>query len=464
MTTMRFKIKYKLFLSFTLTMLVVLVMIALMMKWSFQRGFLNYINEAESQHLQTISIKLEQVYQLQNNWSVIQMNQHLWQQLFNSSNQRKPQASEMQFPVGHDPLDIGRRISLFDSNKKLIIGEVAEIAVNNQPIFVNGETVGYVSLAPLKNIQKQLDLSFVDKQVQTIYLIALGGLFISGIVGVLISYQLTRPIKQLLKGAETLITGDFKRRINVKTKDELALLADNFNTLAATLDQNQTQQRQWIADMSHELRTPLAILHGEIQAIEDGVRKFDKSSLQSLSSEVERLNKLIEDLYQLSLSDSGALRYQKEDFDMVALLNDRLNVFSERMRERHLSIRSNFPQMAVFYGDRQRFQQLFTNLLENTLRYTYSQGQVWIHCQVEADELIINLEDTKPAVPDVSIGLLFERLYRVDHSRNRDYGGGGLGLSICKSIVEAHGGTIEADHSTLGGLLVKIKLPLTTNN
>ena len=456
---MAFKIKYKLFVSFTLTMLIVLAATTFTLKWSFQRGFLNYINEVESQHLQTISIKLEQVYQLQNNWSVIQANQQLWHQLFNHD-KRDNLKEEMLFPVGHDPLDIGRRISLFDANKKLIIGQISTIANNSVPIFVNGETVGYLSIAPLKNIQKQIDLSFVEQQIKTIYIIALIGVLMSAIVAVLISYQLTRPIKGLLNGAKTLITGDFKSRIEIKTRDELALLADNFNTLAATLDQNQTRQRQWIADISHELRTPLAILHGEIQAIEDGVRKFDEDSLKSLSSEVERLKKLIEDLYQLALSDSGALRYQKDYFDMVELLNERLNVFSERIRESQLTIQSNFPSSVLIYGDRQRFQQLFSNLLENSLRYTYPQGQIWVHCQVEGDMLIINLEDTKPAVPDESIAQLFEKLYRVDHSRNRDYGGGGLGLAICRSIVDAHNGSIEASHSSLGGLWVKIKLPL----
>jgi len=457
---MRFKIKYKLFLSFSLTMLIVLAIIAFTLKWSFQTGFLDYINEAETEHLQTISIKLEQVYQLQNNWNVIKVNQGLWHKLFSSNTKRKPPPTDMAFPVGHDPLDIGRRISLFNTNKELIIGEATEVSANNQPIFVNGETVGYLTIAPLKDIQKQLDLSFVEQQIHTIYFIALVGLLISAIVAIIISFQITRPIKYLVGSAKTLTAGDFKKQIEIKTNDELALLADNFNTLAATLDQNQTQQKQWIADMSHELRTPLAILHGEIQAIEDGVREFNKTSLRSLSSEVIRLNKLIEDLYQLALTDSGALRYQKEEFDMVALLNERLEVFSERIRECQLSIKSNFPKQVIFYGDRQRFQQLLTNLLENTLRYTYEGGQIWLHCQVEGNELMINLEDSKPTVSDEAMTQLFERLYRVEHSRNRNYGGGGLGLSICKNIVRAHQGTIEIDHSALGGLWVKIKLPL----
>lgn len=460
---MMFKIKYKLFLSFSLTMLVVLAATAFTLKWSFQKGFLDYVNKVESQHLQTISVKLEQVYQLQNSWDVIKMNQHLWHQLFSSSvsdSKFKDMAAEMPFPVGHDPLDIGRRISLFDADKKLIIGQNAKMGENSEPIFVNGETVGYLSIAPLKNIQKQIDLSFVNQQIRMIYMIALAGLVVSAIVAVLISFQLTRPLKRLLNGAKTLTAGDFESNIEVKSRDEMALLADHFNTLAQTLEKNRKQRQQWIADISHELRTPLAILHGEIQAIEDGVRKFDEDSLQSLSSEVERLNKLIEDLYQLALSDSGALRYQKEDFDMVALLNERLNVFSKRIGEKHLTVKSNFPQAAVFHGDRQRFQQLMTNLLENSLRYTYPQGQIWVHCQASTDTLTINLEDTKPAVPEVSLTHLFDKLYRVDHSRNRDYGGGGLGLAICKSIVEAHGGTIEAAQSSLGGLWVKIKLPL----
>jgi two-component system sensor histidine kinase BaeS len=364
-------------------------------------------------------------------------------------------------PPPNDPLDINGRISLVDANKNLIIGQHSHLAVTkNQKIVVNDKVVGYLLLEPLRGIEKRIDVSFAQQQTQAIYGIALFGLLIAGGVAMLIAHHMTMPIKRLVSGAQALTSGRFERRIKVNTQDELALLADNFNVLAATLEHNRIQQRQWIADISHELRTPLAILHGEIQAIEDGVREFNASALQSLAVEVTRLNCLIEDLYQLSLSDNGALRYEKTSLDLVALLQNRLAAFAERLQKQHMTLKTQFPAQIRFHGDGQRLGQLFANVLENTLRYTDAGGQIWLHGHINKQGISLNFEDSKPAVPDEAIEKLFDRLYRVDSSRNRNYGGSGLGLAICKNIVHAHGGTISALHSELGGLRIEIKFPL----
>ncbi len=477
---MRFKIKYKLFLAFVLTMLVILLLTAVMMKSSFQRGFLNYINETEGEHLKTIAVKLEQLYALETNWNFIQSNPQVWQQIlrpqphflnphpffpapptpFNSP-LTPPPLPHSTFPPPHDPLDIHGRISLVDANKNLIIGRHNRlIATKYQTIFVNNQVVGYLLLEPLHGIEKRIDVSFAQQQTQAIYAITLFGLVIAGAVALLIAHHMTIPIKRLVNGAQALTSGYFERRIRVKTQDELAQLADNFNVLAATLEYNRIQQRQWIADISHELRTPLAILHGEIQAIEDGVRAFNASALLSLASEVTRLNCLIEDLYQLSLSDSGALRYEKTSVDLIVLLQERLAAFSERFQKQRLTIKTQLPERCYFHGDAQRLEQLFANLFENTLRYTDAGGHIFLHCHVTKQEISLNFEDSKPAVPEAAVAKLFDRLYRVDSSRNRSYGGSGLGLAICKNIVQAHGGIIIARHSNLGGLHIEIKLPL----
>jgi len=490
----RFKIKYKLFLAFILTISVVLLLTTAMMKSSFQRGFLNYINETEAEQLKTMAVKLEQLYAVQTNWNFIQAQPQLWHELFRPS-VKQPPAPEQKplppphpaflappprpfqegfffppelgkppprasFPVNNDPLNIGGRIALLDAAGNLLVGQPsALIAAKKQKILVNGKLVGYLTLEPLRGIEKRVDISFAQQQTQAIYAIALLGLVIAGSVALLIAHHVTMPIKRLVNGARALTSGLFEQRIVVKTQDELALLADNFNVLAATLERNRTQQRQWIADISHELRTPLAILRGEIEAIEDGVRDFSPAALQSLANEVTRLHSLIEDLYQLSLSDSGALRYKKQPVDLIALLQERLDAFSERLEKQSLHLSVQFPPRIIFQGDAQRLGQLFSNLLENTLRYTDSGGHLAVRCRVEKDSIILNFADSKPAVPEQAMAKLFDRLYRVDESRSRQYGGSGLGLAICKNIVQAHHGTIAACHSELGGLCIEIKLP-----
>ncbi len=483
---MRFKIKYKLCLAFTLTMLVVLLLTAALMKSSFQHGFLNYINETEAEQLKNTAVKLEQLYAAETNWNFIQENPRAWHQVLRPEPQfgrLPPRESFLSPPVAggfspphgqfppdpmlrpppppNDPLDINGRMSLVDATQNVLAGRPSQsVVAKSQPISVNNKVVGYLILEPLQGVEKRIDVSFSEQQTQAIYGIALFGLVIAGVVALLISHHMTMPIKRLVNGAQALTSGQFDQRIQVNTQDELEQLANNFNLLATSLEQNRTQQRQWIADISHELRTPLAVLHGEIEAIEDGVRDFNAASLQSLASEVTRLHGLIEDLYQLSLSDSGALRYEKRAVDLVALLQERLAAFSERLQKQQLQLTTQLPDTLPFHGDPQRLGQLFANLLENTVRYTESGGEIWLHGAVDKQAIYLNFEDSKPAVPDAAMAKLFERLYRVDDSRSRQHGGSGLGLAICKNIVQAHGGTITAHHSQLGGLKIEIKLPI----
>ncbi len=495
---MRFKIKYKLILAFTLMMLAVLLLTAMMMKSSFQRGFLNYINETESERLNVFAARLEQLYALETNWHFLQQNPQAWQQVLRPQPSMErpdffppprpfppapfapppqpfpppsfpppppfgspfpPPPPGEHHPTLADPLDIHGRLSLVDADNQLIIGQAqANPATKIHPLTVGNKIVGYLHLEPLRGIEKQIDVDFAKQQAQALYGTVLLGLLLASGIAVLMAHHMTMPIKHLVSGAQALTSGRFEQRMNINTQDELEQLAENFNILAATLEQNRTLQRQWIADISHELRTPLAILHGEIQAIEDGVRDFNLTSLQSLASEVNRLNLLIDDLYQLSLADSGALRYDKKPLDLTALLQARVAAFSERL-QKSFQLKMDFPAHLPFCGDAQRLGQVFSNLLENTIRYTDKGGKIYLHGRVEAEKIRLHFEDSKPAVPDEAIAKLFDRLYRVDPSRNREYGGSGLGLAICKNIIQAHGGTIRASHSALGGLCIEIQLP-----
>jgi len=218
-----------------------------------------------------------------------------------------------------------------------------------------------------------------------------------------------------------------------------------------------------MADIAHELRTPLAILRGEIEALADGVRTYDALALQSLHTEVLTLHTLVEDLYHLSLSDLGALTYRKATIDLAALLDNALHAFVDRWAEKHLTFevpRRGEAPVWVF-GDTERLSQLFTNVFENTLRYTDPGGRIHVWYEPQAHAVVIHVQDSAPGVPQDALPQLFDRWYRVETSRNRAYGGSGLGLAICKNIVEAHEGKIWARPSPLGGLWLQILLPLS---
>jgi len=246
----------------------------------------------------------------------------------------------------------------------------------------------------------------------------------------------------------------------VRSGDELGRLAEDFNRLAQALERNEQLRRRFMADVSHELRTPLAIVKGELEAIEDGVRPLSRESLASLNHEVAALGKLVDDLYQLALADVGALAYRKEPVEITQLLQEAVDSLGERFNERRLSVETDLAPARAF-ADGDRLTQAFRNLLENSLRYTDAGGRVRIVARRHAGKIRIVVEDSDPGVPAQAMPHLFERFYRVDGSRSRANGGAGLGLAICRSIVEAHDGEIKARSSPLGGLAVEIELPVT---
>jgi two-component system sensor histidine kinase BaeS len=248
----------------------------------------------------------------------------------------------------------------------------------------------------------------------------------------------------------------------VQSQDELGQLARNFNTMAQTLAKYEQMRQQWISDISHELRTPLSVLRGELEAIQDGVRKVDRETLNSLHAEVLHVGKIVNDLHELSLADSGSLPFKKEPIDPLTVLANTLRSFRTRFEQRAIDLQADLATNAParVLGDADRLSQLFANLLENTLRYADSPGTLKLWHSRTAGRITLYFEDSGPGVPPASLEHLFDRLYRVDKSRSRALGGSGLGLSICRSIAETLGGSIRAINATSGGLRIELVLPV----
>ena len=360
---------------------------------------------------------------------------------------------------------IGPRILLYDADKQWIIGGPRDLPTSEtltmRPIKQRGTVIGYLALIPVKEISHSGDLLFVEQQTTTFAGLTLIMLGMSVLLTFPLATHMLRPIQHLTEGTRKLIGGQFKMRIPVTTKDELGVLSDNFNILAMTLEENEKSRKKWVADISHELRTPLAILQGEIEAIQDGIRNPDTKTLGSLHGEVLHLERLVSDLYELSMSDIGALTYKKVLVDPVSILSWTLECFEQRFKAKGVDLDQNLITNSgnSLLGDPDRLQQLFTNLLENSLRYTNVPGILVVTAREELGKIIITFEDSAPGVEEFQLPMLFDRLYRTDPSRKRNGGGAGLGLSICKNIVEAHRGTVTSHASLRGGLKVRIELP-----
>ncbi len=512
---MEIKIKHKLFFTLLFTSFVVASGMFLFMQWSFDRGFLNYVNTQELEQLDELAERLTVSYGEHDNWRFLMDNNTLWGQL--QRNSALPSQSEWRnrppppphwneagtgeppfrpetdpnetlfrhqsnrdlfqperFPPPPPPPEPGNqrgvapRIVLFDAEKKKIIGGPYDMKDNLSlhPFTYQGEVIGYLGLIPAKELSDAGDLLFVEQQTESIALVALIMMVLSLLLSFPITNHLLRPIKALTEGTRKLISGQFKNRIPITSKDELGQLSYDFNSLAMTLEENERSRQQWVADISHELRTPLAVLRGEIEALQDGVRQSGPKALESLHGETMRLERLVNDLYELSMSDIGALNYKKVKVDPVGVLEETLELFGQRFTQKGLTLTTQLQKNLSFslLADPDRLQQLFTNLLENCMRYTDSPGQIDIQLEHNRSAMIFHFQDSAPGVPSPSLKKLFDRLYRVAGSRSHAQKGGGLGMAICKNIVEAHQGRIAASHSKLGGLWVRIELPIEFTN
>lgn len=440
------------------------------MRYSFQSGFLDYVNRVELERLDALAMTIAEEYENQGDWRFIKHKKGIWHRLI-ISHLRSAKGGKYtlenfdnnQDQQSLDLTDLGLRLALLDSEKTFVAGNLqfgdnAEL----KPIYNSAEEIiGWLSIMPSTALVDTVDIQFTEQQEVIAIAISVVSVFLAALIAVGVAQHLLRPIKSLAHATRELSAGKFDTRIDVTGVDELGQLQNDFNSLALTLEKNEQSRRQWIADISHELRTPMAVLLGEVEALQDGVRKPTETQILSLHSEIVRVNKLIDDLYSLSMSDIGALNYRKEEIELTAVLDDVVTSFNEQLRNKSIQARVKYDtgHPYLVFADIQRLYQLFSNLLQNTLRYTNPGGRCDISCEESDGKVTVNWQDSEPGVPDHLLDRLFDRLFRAEESRNRESGGAGLGLSICRNIIEAHDGKITVQRSSIGGLWFKISFP-----
>lgn len=460
----------KLFLPIFLTSILAVIVMATVERYSFQRGFLEYVNSMDVRNVQGLVPTLRGHYMENGGWHALRGNETAWRAyLMDHFKRLKHEFREREFAGERSELPppgggVGIRLSVLDPDEKVVVGNPQIHPESTRlPIIDEGQTVGWLTMSPESRLTDAVAIKFQEKQLNTIYLVGGMVLFLAAAVAIFTAKHLSRPIVGLAKATRALTSGDFKTRIDVERppNDELGRLQRDFNTLANTLEKNETARRQWIADISHELRTPIAVLRGEVEALQDGIREVNERSLKSLHGEIMQINQFIEDLYTVTMSDVGALDYRKENLDVAALLEEKVESYRGKLQQEQITVSVDVSQCRgeKVFADQQRLHQLFANLFQNTLRYTDSGGRLEIWCEKGPRSFAIQWRDSSPGVDDEVLGKLFDRLFRSEASRCRKTGGAGLGLTICRNIVEAHDGNITVQHSPLGGLWFSIVFP-----
>lgn len=461
----------KLFFAILATCIVLLISMHWAVRVSFERGFIDYIKRGNEQRLQLLSDALAEQYAQHGNWRFLRNNDRFIFQILRSFEHDNGDDKQPPGPPGPGggpdrggmpPHGWRTQFWVIDQNARVLVGprEAVPHDGSRRGIIVNGMEVGAVIASPVERLTRNTDINFDQQQRRTSWLIVGLAALLAALATFPLARGLLAPVKRLVDGTHKLAAGDFTTRVTPTSEDELGKLAQDFNQLASTLEKNQQMRRDFMADISHELRTPLAVLRGELEAIQDGVRKFTPETVASLQAEVGTLTKLVDDLHQLSMSDEGALAYQKAPVDLIPLLEVAGGAFRERFASRGLKLQFSLPDSITVFGDRDRLMQLFNNLLENSLRYTDSGGSLQISAGQRDKTVRLTFADSAPGVSDDQLQKLFERFYRTEGSRNRASGGSGLGLAICLNIVEAHNGRIIAAHSPFGGVSITVELPL----
>jgi signal transduction histidine kinase len=279
-----------------------------------------------------------------------------------------------------------------------------------------------------------------------------------------LSRRILAPVKALTSAARKFGKGDFSHRVDFKDKGEMGELGRSFNTMADDLERNENLRRNMVADVAHELRTPLSNLRGYLEAIQDGVVKPNTSTVHLLNQEASSLSRLVDDLQELSLADAGELKLIFQPEDVTRLVQETVTALQAEAAAKNINISTDLPPALPEANiDSHRIKQVLYNLLDNAVAHTGPEGRVTVKAWQETDNIFISVADTGEGIPVEDLPLVFERFYRVDRSRTRATGGTGLGLTIAKRLVEAHGGRIDVRSKPGQGTVFTFSLPVVNS-
>lgn len=303
------------------------------------------------------------------------------------------------------------------------------------------------------------DFRFIEALNRILAVVGIISLVGAVIMGLLLANNLTKPIARIVEITEQISEGDYSIRFQegVKTR-ELFGLARAVNQMAESLEEQDNLRKRLTSDVAHELRTPLAGVSSYLEAIIEGVWEPTPERLQDCYDELERIVAIVSDLERLQQAENENLKLHKTDEDLMELAQNVVKGFVKQIEDKSLCCTVT-GEHAVVYVDRGRMQQVIVNLLSNAIKYSNENGTIRIVIEDKTDNIIIRVEDDGIGIAKEDLKLIFERFYRTDKSRNRRTGGAGIGLTIVKAIVQAHGGRIRVESEAGHGSSFIITLP-----
>ncbi len=303
----------------------------------------------------------------------------------------------------------------------------------------------------MMGLDRDLYTNFRTAVTEALVLAATAAFLAALAVSIFVSRRVVLPVQEMMAASRRIAAGRYEERVavpgnvDVDDLDELSQLALSFNQMAATLDRTEARRMELIGDVAHELRTPLSSIKGYMEGLIDGVLPAGAATFQQVYREADRLQRLVNDLQELSRVEAGAFALNLKPTPVARLVEATVARLERQFEEKGVALETDAPpDLPLVRADEERIGQVLLNLVGNALQYTPSGGRVRIGARREGDVVRLAVTDTGMGLAPEHLPHVFERFYRVDKSRSRAGGGSGIGLTIARHLVEAHSGQIQA--------------------
>lgn len=451
---MKYSLKTKLSLTIAFVMLLTVALISMLSNFFIAKQFTNYILSQQGKRTQEIANSLSQQYDANTkNWDanfvhtigMVALEDGYIIKVNDLNNQTIWDAETCDMVSCSQVMDnISQRMNM---NYPQLNGEFTSKTID---IIQNSEVIGTVNISYYgPYFLSEDDFQFLN--ALNIILIGIGifSLFFAFVIGSILARRLSRPILKTVSVAKRISDGDYNARIEEKSNTkELDELVVSINHLADSLGKQEALRKQLTADVAHELRTPLTSVGTHLEAMIEGVWEPTTERLESCHDEILRIGKIIFDLESLARVESDNLKLDKTQINLVELVKKSVGSFEADIKKKNLSVTVNGSNSDIS-ADGDRMSQVLINLISNAVKYTTEGGNINIGVSDLDEKVKIIIKDNGMGIPEQELPFIFERFYRADKSRNRMTGGSGIGLAIVKSIVMAHGGSVEVE-SRLG--------------
>lgn len=444
------KLQFRLLVSFTFVILVAIGAVLFFVNQATRDEIRRYGEQADNLRALRVQSELSRYYFVNRNWDGIQPVIEQWGNIY-----------EQQIILTDSSGYI-----VADSQGKLTGAYNPESPGRLIPFPFQAGVAGTVYIIPKSS-------SELSRESLQILFGAIGRYFLWGgmiaiVVSMIMTYYFSRrvlsPVRELTQAARQLGGGDFTSRVDVRGKNEISELAATFNSMAVNLEKAEELRKNMVADIAHELRTPLSNIKGYLEATRDGVIEASEDTIRKLDEEATLLARLVNDLQELSLAEAGVLKMQFEEANIGAILSDTADLMQTRTAGKNITLATEIPvNLPLVHMDIHRIIQVLRNLIENAITATPAGGSVTISAEEKDRFIEIGVTDTGEGISAGDLTRIFERFYRVDKSRARATGGSGLGLTIARSLVEAHGGKIRAESEPGKGSRFSFTLPIANN-